>query len=182
VILVPDKFVFLATPRTASRTYVEMIRGTFDESVESDDHHIHPEDLFTDFPEARDLPRYTIIREPYDQVLSWFHHAIVRHEREAERPDRLLDFIRTASISWFFSTTLNPYDEVAELLPFQRGVLRNYETMAQKTYHKKRAPIVGLRPRVLSNAKMLTDEVIKAIDERFPKDIELWKDLTSTTT
>jgi hypothetical protein len=182
MILVPQKFVFLATPRTASRTLKEMIRTTHDETKESREHHIHPEDIFRDFPEARDIPRYALIREPYDQVLSWFHHAIVRHDRAAETAGQFKHFIRTGAFSWYFHDTLNPYNEVAELLPYQRGVLKAYEYMATKPYHKKKAPVVGLRPRTLSNAKMLNEENRALIEERFPRDIELWNALTSTTT
>lgn len=177
MILVPGKFLFLATPRTASRSLKEMVRQNCKDTKETLEHHVHPEDIFSEFPEARDVPIFTVVREPYDHALSWFYHAVVRNAPQRENTRDFLTFLRTMFISWYFSDRLNVYAEVAtHFLPYQAGVVSAYETMTGHAFEGK-APVIGLRPRTKPVSKMLTPFTERAVRQRFPQDIELWQAL-----
>ena len=75
MIVIPDKFTFVATPRTGSRAISEALILKYPEAITDypKDHHTYPDAV------PRDLPIYTVIRNPTSQLLSWWAHVDVRH-------------------------------------------------------------------------------------------------------
>lgn len=176
MIYVPDKFMLVATPRTGSRSLKEMIRLSFGESRETEQHHPHPEDLKEEFPrELDELPVYSLLRNPYEQTLSWFHHVVVRHSPEKETPEEFIRFITTGSISWFFQDYLNPYFSlVTRLLLFDDGHLHNFERMAGREYEGQEL-IIGQSTMNQLDDEMITPRAKQLIEQRFEQDVYLWQ-------
>jgi hypothetical protein len=111
MITVPQKFRLLNTPRTGSRTLSTLVRQAYANTLPPEvegkapfpDHHAHPEDVPTD------LPLYTVIREPFDHVLSWFWHGYWRGRENAPTADILLNFVKTSRHGFFLHDRLNIY-------------------------------------------------------------------------
>jgi len=83
MVIIPNKFIFTATPRTGSRAISEALLRKYPEALSDypSKHHDHPTTNL-------ELPVYTVIRNPLDQLLSWWAHVDIR----AGSPRRPLQF------------------------------------------------------------------------------------------
>lgn len=168
-LVIPNKLILLATPRTGSRA----LEACFKEGRKTKEHHVHPEDI----PDV-ECPKYTICRNPYQQALSWYWHVELRHGTEPSVTG-LLKFLKDQNISWYFSTRLNPYHgKVKDLriLRYDQDALATARVISQETGAKivaEAPPRIGQR-RGLDDSLLSNREVLKAIEARFPEDIELY--------
>jgi len=181
MLIIPDRVIILATPRTGSRA----LEAAFSGGTKTKEHHVHPEDVLAEaerlVPGSSNLPKYTVCRNPYQQTLSWFYHAVLRHEPQADITG-LLSFIKETHISWYFDQRLNPYHAVADkILPYDRDArataLAIYRATGAKA--KKQVPLIG-QSTGLDDAWLNSKDVLKAIEKRFPKDIELYSEVLRT--
>ena len=118
MIIIPDKFVFLATPRTASRALAEALIRKYPNAItEYPRHHHDPP------PDNNELPCYAVIRNPFDQIMSWHSHINDPAKTRPENRQSLLDFAKTYENVMFFPKynkyRLNIHAEVADkLIPY----------------------------------------------------------------
>ena len=160
MIMVPDKFVFLASPRTGSRSMKNAIRDHYSDTylLETREHHIHPADVFTDFPKAWEVPFYSVFREPMDLMLSWFYHAVVRNSPQRETPGQFMKFLQKGKVSWFLNDTMYPYAGLTtHPLVFDTPLETNFETMAGEEYIGEVDTHVGVLPRKVPHDEMAED-------------------------
>jgi hypothetical protein len=180
VLIIPEKVIILATPRTGSRA----LEAAFSKGVKTKEHHVHPEDIAAEaeklVPGSSKLPKYTICRNPYLQTLSWYWHAVARHEDPST--NGLLKFIKDQHISWYFDQRLNPYHVVADkILPYDQDARATALAIYRATGApvKKQVPLIG--QSVGLQTTLLSDKaVLKAIEKRFPDDIELYSEVLRT--
>lgn len=178
MLVIPDHAIILATPRTGSRA----LESAFEGLKPYREHHVHPEDIEERCEKlskgSSKLPKFTVCRNPYLQVLSWYYHADAKHDPEKPTITGLLRFIKERNISWYFSSRLNPYHgEVKDLkiLRYDRDALANALVISRLTGAEIKNPprligqSVGFDDSLLNNR-----EVLKAIEERFPEDIKLY--------
>lgn len=183
MVIIPNKFIYLATPRTGSRAIAAALMS-IREARETPEHHIHPQDIDKNanylLPGSEELPTITVIRDPYEQVLSVFHHVFTRHltGRDATEAD-LLRFIKEAKVAWWFADRLYPYHAVADVTFQYQPHLQH--TMNEIAYEMGLypCPVVGM-VGVTKNRQthLLTSPVKEKIDERFPDDVQLYKEVT----
>jgi hypothetical protein len=74
-VLIAKDFVFVHVPKTGGKFIRKVCREHLDCRFESRDH--------TPWDRAPDLPIYSVIRNPWDWYVSWFHH----HSRRDARRD-----------------------------------------------------------------------------------------------
>ena len=189
MLVLKNRFIFLCTPRTGSRAIVNALK-TLGDAKESREHHVHPEDVKSTaeslFSGSGDLPMVTIIRDPYDQTLSWFGHAVLRHEPEKHTEKDFADFIKSRSIGWYFHDKLNPYlggETHVHAERFRRSGLQltlsnllghvNSRTGTRMTAPKLSRVGGGFSPK----RTLLTEKTRSLIEARFPEDIRLWNSL-----
>jgi hypothetical protein len=161
-------------------------------ACESREHHVHPEDVALTAESlggAKSLPRFTVIRNPYDQALSWFGHVVLRHHSDvslAWQQQAFEDFLRGTAISWYFDRQLNPYllsrgEQSGDVLPF------TYQTDLTKTVGQivgrsnflngtadRQGPVTKVGGLHRPNPKLLNATTTRLIEKRFPEDIKLW--------
>lgn len=182
MITLPGHFIFAATPRTGSRAISKALLTIEGASRWKDDsgrdmHHVHPEELAG---KTNGLPIYSVIRCPYDQTLSWFYHAIVRHDPVMAYAERFHTFIREAYIGWFFNQRLNPYHEIStkiflyqpELSGVVRSILRESGLDSQATQIEEPETI---GKSVSLDKKLIDSQARELVNERFKEDIRLYK-------
>jgi len=190
VIVVKNKFIFLCTPRTGSRAIVNALQ-TLPDAYESREHHVHPEDVKETAEKlskgSSTLPMFTILREPYEQVLSWFGHVVLRHEPKKCTAEDFADFIRTKSIGWYFHDKLNPYlldlEGVRCEIFLKRHLERTLAGMFGKVNGALGTALITPRLTKMGGAfspplNLLNETTTHLIRERFPEDIRLWSELT----
>lgn len=183
MLIVPERFVLLATPRTGSRALEQtFIGGISTHGDAGGEHHVHPEDV-NDVaekiaPGASKLPKYTVCRNPVDHLRSWYHHV---NRNTPVTLSGFLTFIREADISWYFTPSLNPYQTVAdEIFPYERnGIITAYR-ISHRTgasiIPKTEAPVIGASTG-LNDTWLENAEVRQAVNERFQDDMYLYRSL-----
>lgn len=120
MVIVPDKFTFVATPRTGSRALAEALIKQYPQSVTD-----YPRDHHTDVSMVpADYPIYTVIREPVSHLISWYYHVDARHKNNKRSFD---SFVKEYDSPQYFCRynkyILNPYAEIADnLFVYERGL------------------------------------------------------------
>jgi hypothetical protein len=192
MLIVPGKFIFLATPRTGSRTIVKALKFRFPEALETKEHHVHPEDVRATEKEllsgtstkakTAPLPMCTVLRDPYRQSLSWYY--LLRKEPPERSEENFADCLKTCGASWYFYDRLYPYshDPSADVTNVM------YEEDLMKTYNRIMS-IFGLKPefgkefpeigRTHPSLELLTPRTRGLINERFKTDISVYRDLVN---
>lgn len=173
MITLPGHFIFAATPRTGSQAIAKALM-TLEGAYASKDHHVHPEDI----PTGKIV--YSVIRDPYDQTLSWFYHAVVQYDPVMAYAERFHTFIREAYIAWFFNQRLNPYHEIStkiflyqpELSKVVRSMLRESGLDSQATQIEEPETI---GKSVSLDKKLIDSQARELVNERFKEDIRLYK-------
>jgi hypothetical protein len=170
-------FTFVATPRTGSRyvsKILELAGGT-----PSEQHHEHPADV------PRDFPIYAVLRDPYDQALSWFYHAIVRSLKRLPRSVDFQRFLTDSYISFYFNTSLNPYSKITtkfflyekDLFPVVKRILTATvgPNNSVLTLSSDASTVKPLGKTKNVDRGLLTPLNRRLIEERFSEDIRLYE-------
>lgn len=190
MVIVPHKFIFLATPRTGSRAIRDALLK-LPGAVESQEHHVHPEDVAYTADKllegSSELPLYSVIRDPYEQVRSMFYHVEMRHKLKLDphyQPSsrELAEWARTYGAEhntpWWFAPSLYPYkdcsDEIFVYEPNLQLVLDAICDTGGQDWIPAVEP-VGLSAGVPSG--LINAEVREAVNDRFRADIEFFNSL-----
>jgi hypothetical protein len=169
MITLPGRFIFAPTPRTGGRAIAAALI-TLEGAYASKYHHEHPEDIPTGWTV------YSVIRDPYHQTLSWFYHAIVRHDPVQAHAERFHRFITEARISWFFDQRLNPYHEIATKTFIYRPDLSETVSLMLKEINLAQTLSCSTIGKSTDVKPQLIDaRARELINERFPEDIELYQ-------
>jgi len=169
MVVVPRKFVFVANPRTGSRSMVQALlrmKG----AVRSERHHSNYDEVPTD------LPVYAIIRDPHTQLRSWWYQSSdrtlhratfcswIRHQSQGFAP---LYFHANEA-----QTKLNIYHGlVTKYFLFERGLTAALEYMGSPP------PPVHIG-QTNAHTYMLTEEDYATVEELFAEDIKLHKEIS----
>lgn len=181
MLIVPERFILLATPRTGSRALEQtFIGGISTHGDAGGEHHVHPEDV-NDVaeklvPGSSTLPKYTVCRNPVDHLRSWYHHA---RKDSPKTLSGFVTFIKEADISWYFTPTLNPYQWVAdEIFPYERNGRITAYRISHRTgaILKTEVPVIGASTG-LQDTWLQSGEVLQAVNERFQNDVYLYRSL-----
>lgn len=181
MVVIPDHLIFLATPRTGSRAIAAALM-TVRGAKEHKEHHVHPDDVESSAESliegSSGLPRISVIRDPYEQVLSVFNHALTRHiTGRAVTEEDLLRFVDEAHLSWWFDKELYPYKHVADSYLYEPHL---QHTMNKIAYHRGLypCPVVPLVGKTENRHEhVLTELTRERINERFKDDVEFYNQL-----
>ena len=117
MILIPEKLIFLETPRTASRAVAEAMMKHCQGAVRSGCRHIHPRDV----PRETGLPIYTFTRNPTFHAHSWFKYGLQQSApwvflKNGSRPMSFGEFLIApfAPLQGIKPGRLNIYHKVAD--------------------------------------------------------------------
>lgn len=166
MVIVPDKFVFLATPRTASRAITEALLKKYPNAISE-----YPRNHHDPAPDTNELPVYTVIRNPYDQLLSWYSHVVMK--RDPKNRQSVFEFASTYENPMFFPKynkyRLNIHAEQADkFIPYTSTLnkiayffeLKDLERVGSKNTYKP------------------TDreerDLWRILDRHFASDLKLW--------
>jgi hypothetical protein len=164
MIIVPDKFTYVFTPRTGSRAteraFLDHVPGAY---RPSNYHHDHPDDL------PQGLPVYATIRNPYDQVLSWY----APWEKQGFT---VVEFLhRSPPGRRWIQKRLNVYDEYVDAyFIYEDGIEQIFKTLG---YGIVSVPKVGTSG---VDKTRLTQEARELIDEIFEYDVKLYERITQS--
>lgn len=116
-----SKFIFVATPRAASKSVVKALVKSGGLFVGF--HHDVPDQV----PKNKKWPIYAICRDPRTQMESWFKHTYYRHKMPFK------SFLKFYS-EGFYIPNLNPYKYIADkIFRFELGVPHILEAMKVNT-------------------------------------------------
>jgi len=178
VVIVPDRFIFLETPRTASRS----VAVTMEESVRfakrSGCRHVKPKAV----PRETGLPIWTITRNPIMHLYSWYKYGCEGKAFYVFNSDRsrILRFSEFADrefspLSGFEPDCLNIYRDVADhFWPLEHGLSLFYEQLG---ITPKNTHFIGEIKDMNGFAEVCSstqDLHIGKFTDRFKRDIALW--------
>ena len=165
MIVIPNKFTFVATPRTGSRAISEALIRKYPDAITEypNDHHAAPDSVPTD------LPIYTVLRNPLDQLLSWWAHVDLRHNSWRGPIDFALEYENVMYLPKYDKFRLNIYGDVATVfMPYDRGLRRVADALDLRdieTVGKSDLPHI-------SQDEILTLQ--RVLDNHFKYDMALW--------
>lgn len=175
MIRVPGKFIYLCTPHTGSRSTSNVLLEQCGGEQLSVDHHVTPSEL-----QALDRKRYpelfyALIRNPYEFVLRCYWYRF-RKSPPAVSLNDYIGQLRDSMKDHMTGPIIATYrDYVDRYFLFERGL---EDFFFQVGFPYVKIPQVGvlnrqvLRPRM--EAKELTGEQRRMIEEAFPGDVKLY--------
>ena len=172
MIVIPNKFIFLATPRTGSRAISEALIRKYPQAISEypTNHHGQP-------AETNKLRKYSVVRNPVDQILSWWsHNTVNRHIIIEQTP---LEWAQTFDNVMYFARfekyVLNMHAEITDhFLPYTDDM-----DVIKKELELDDLEVIGRsRYRDIVTEEQI-QEVSDYIDKEFPNDVQLWKDVSN---
>lgn len=109
MVIVPNSYTFVATPRTGSRSLSEAILAEKSGAI-SDyprDHHLTPESV------PKDYNIYTVIRHPVSQLYSWYYHVEKRNDTGVSFSKFIREYHNPQFLDRNQKYPLNMYAEIA---------------------------------------------------------------------
>jgi hypothetical protein len=176
MILVPGRFIYLATPATASRTIAEALVNRCGGHFLSKTHHAHLSDM--PLLDAHCVPVYSLIRDPYDYVLSRY---FFKYRHAVNRSDAVLEkFISKYSLESHSS----PFG--SKMCMYRKYVDKYflYEDGPQEFFNAVGFPDVafgkiGVKSGALMGERLKIDDVQpvirELIDQHFAEEVELYQ-------
>lgn len=165
---ITDKIIYLATPKTASRSTVAALRSAFPAGIETKQHHVTPNEVHKYLNGERTL--WTCLRNPFTQALSWFYH--VQSRKYPRNYQGFLRFVENYTNGRLLEGRLNIYSAefpgLVRHFLFEKGIESFLESIGAANTS---VPHVG---NGNTDHSLLTEEAIERIRRRFPKDVELY--------
>jgi hypothetical protein len=128
-------------------------------------HHPKPKEVVAAWDGRK--PFYSVIRNPYNQVLSWFYHA----KKGGDESD-FLEFVSSYNNGWLFEGLLNIYESVPgieiQYLVYEDGLDVALDKMGLANV---KTSLVGA---TYPNYNLLTDKAKEVIVQRFSRDVDLY--------
>ena len=126
--VVTERFVYLATPRTASRSIEQAVLASEERVLyKSKKHHAGAREVAEILRKHRGKPVYTVVRDPVRQALSWYYHC------KASQHTTFIEFIKNYTNGWLFGGKLNIYLDVPDanitFVPLHQGANKVLEHM-----------------------------------------------------
>jgi len=165
MVIIPSGLTFVATPRTASKAITEALLRKHKDAISDypQDHHMWFEDV------PRDYPIYTVIRNPVDQIISWWNHVDVQANKSKRRP---LQFAKEYSNIMYLPKDdkyrLNIYAEIANVFMIYDSKLLT----VTKILKLDDLQVVGKSKVKIHKEERM--ELSNYIDHAFIHDVELW--------
>lgn len=164
MVILPSGLTFVATPRTGSRAISEALLRKHEDAISDypQDHHMWPESV------PQDYTIYTVIRNPVDQMISWWNHVDVR----AKSKRRVVQFAKEYSNVMFLPADgkyrLNIYGEIADIfMPYDSKL-----QIVAKTLKLDDLQVVGKSKVKVTKAERI--ELSNYLNHAFAPDVELW--------
>lgn len=177
MILVPDKFIYLCTPSTGSRTTAKVLVDQCGGEQLSASHHARKEEVIRN--RWRPEPMYTTLRDPFEFILSRYWYRTRTDGYEALPFDVFLDRFSKARINTPFHPWLCWYAPFTErFFLFDYGPQHFFNEVG---FHDVEIPHIGYtqespdRPRLEKD--FLNHLQVKRINLQFAKDVRLYKRL-----
>lgn len=159
--VVTQDFVYVANPRTASRSTERLVESIYSPVDVSRVHHVK-----TNHPKLRtSKPIYGTIREPFSWIVSWFHHV-------GWPGNRFQEFVKEYTNGWLFDADLNIYRAyITHTLRYSMGVTGMVEEMSGLGLDETDEPWIG---RTGPERTLWTPEIRNIAKARFSKDFKQW--------
>ena len=164
MVILPSGLTFVATPRTGSRAISEALLSKHKDAISDypQNHHMWPESV------PKDYPIYTVIRNPADQMVSWWHHVDVRHSSKRT----ILEFAQEYNNIMFFPRNekyiLNIYAEIADVFIPYDPKLKNVSNVLNLSKIK----IVGKPSARITDREH--KDLTEYMSEAYKADVLLW--------
>ena len=177
MILVADKFIYLATPHTGSRSTVDVLKNQCKgiDLLPPNQHHARKHNLEALDREKHPEPFYSLIRNPYEFVLRsyWYRN---RGNQPSISLDQYIEEYALDAKGNFMGPIIATYmDYVDSYFLFERG-LENF--FFQVGFPYVRVPTIGMvKAHHTPRLKMedLTTAQKRSIEQKWPRDVELYK-------
>jgi hypothetical protein len=175
MVIVPEKLIFLETPRTGSRATAVAFEENVQRCKRSGCRHV----LVKDVPRETGLPVWTFTRHPVNHIFSWYNYGLQMKApwvfvKDGSRIMRFGEFITAPfkPLAGFGAGRLNFYHEVVtHYWPLEWGIKHFFAYLGYQDVNVRN--IGAIRP----------EQEIKPIEERlissaFHEDFELYRSVT----
>lgn len=171
MVIVPESYTFVATPRTGSRSISEAILAERDGAI-SDyprNHHVLPESV------PRDYHVYTVIRHPVAQLYSWYYHVVKRNGGKLPFSRFIREYNNPQFLDRDTKYPLNMYAEVATYwYVFENGLDGCREGLGLTKPLPKTGTQLGKKLKKPQRVPLTMDDAVY-IYEEFAADLELYE-------
>jgi len=175
MILVRGRFIYLATPATASRSTTRVLVDQCGGEILNKTHHAYLSDMpiLDDYTE----PVYSMIRNPYEYVLSRYHYKYKTQERRKLRSPE--DFVRHYALESHghdFGSIMCMYrNHVDRFFLFEDGLKAFFDTVG---FPNVDIPKEGMHASNRILDKLTIEDVSEAftneVEKHFGKELELY--------
>lgn len=159
MIVVPNKFVFLATPRTGSRATSEALLRKYPDAITD-----YPSNHHDPAPDGNKLPVYTVIRHPVDQMLSWWYHVDVQHGSDRRPIQFAAEYDNVMFMPRWAEYRLNIHAEDADHFIIHGD--------ADNVFELDDTKVVGRSEYKVSDTER--EELLDYLEEEYHSDMYLW--------
>ena len=179
--LIHKNFVYVANPRTASRSTELLLREVLGEASTKITNVHHPK---TSHPALQLSKRvfngsknlgvsgkkvYGVIREPLEWIVSWYNHM--------QRPMSFKDFLSSHNSNWLFKDDLCVYHAyITKFIPFELGVSRIVKVITGSLKEGSIEPWIG---ETCKDPDLWTPELVTLAKSRFQRDFARHAELSS---
>ena len=158
--LIHKDWLFVANPRTASRSVEQMLVTMLGDAVRITDVH-HPKTNHPAF--KRGLPTYGIVRDPLDQLVSWYHHMGL---------DDFEAFLKDDSPNWLLKRMTIYAGYMTHAFPLELGVTEIVNTIVgNNTANMYEEPYIGATG---ADKSLWTPALITYAQQKYAQDFELY--------
>jgi len=172
MVIVPDKLIFLETPRTASRATAVAFEENVKGCKRTGCRHV----LVKDVPRETGLPIWTFTREPVKHLFSWYKYGLQMKAhwafvKDGSRFMRFEEFIIApfAPLTGFGSGRLNFYHDVAtHYWPLEAGIKQFFAYLGYQDVEAQNIGAIRLNHEI----KDIEHRLISSV---FKKDFDLYR-------
>ena len=159
MIVIPNKFVFLATPRTGSRAISEALIRKYPDAITD-----YPSNHHDPAPDDNKLHVYTVIRHPVYQMLSWWAHVDVRAGSKRRPLQFAQEYENIMYMPKHAEYRLNIHAENADMIMFYG--------MTNTILGLENVKVIGKSDYTLNPGEYL--ELAEYMDTEYRNDMYLW--------
>lgn len=169
MLITPD-YIFLFNPRTGSRALKKALCSVEKDYTVTNRHHASPKQVREACKQFTFRPVYAVVRNPADQMASWYQHVSTSQFKSFD------EFCEKYSNGYLLSNRLNIFENVPDIdieyFCFDIGLA---EIVRRMTSRRVQMEHIGKSKK--SPSEIITPRSLQIIEQRFPKDVELYKEV-----
>jgi hypothetical protein len=172
MLITPD-YIFLFNPRTGSRALKKALCSVEKDYTLSNKHHAPPKEVREACKEHTFRYVYAVVRNPADQMASWYQHAGGDTSRRFKNFE---DFCEGYSNGYLLGNRLNIFENVPDInIEYFCYDIGLEEIVRRMTSRRVQVEHIGKSKK--RNEYIITPRSLEIIQQRFPEDVQLYREV-----